>query len=1329
MGVDRLLASSLFADTLAASVRVVFRIGGSLISTRTLDWMSKLPLATIVRVRDDGFESSRHDSTWIADQYLHAPLSCFILKLTASMQESTTKNTSTGSRTNECSALKILRLSNALHAKCLQSLQCGSFSEPQIALILQQEGDGNSPVYLSSSMACRDYDGFAAGLASTSCSTHDQNIRRIACNRGANGIDGVISSTAGFAYACSTASTPVTLLIGDVATLHDITGISVAADSSPGSVGLPSLLGGGKVGKIVCVNNSGGAIFSFLPAAAHRNDYFSPFLDTPHTLDLSAVATALLGPSSSLRSVRVSSSSELITALNEKDVFFIECVGLPSHENNVLLHKKMTQQLTDAVDNGLIECVHDQLKWTLHIPGSINFKEGSINFKEGSINFKEGSMTAETSLMSVDSKIDEVIGEQGQGEGPGQGQPLVVLLHGWMGCEEDWSPVLREIRQSSHTEAGVNGTATASTATASTATASTATASTAAASTANALPSTLSECNILTVSSIKNILSPSLFCSALKRIIEKDLNHTGKIFLVGYSQGGRLAMHYRSMFPSTVQGLITLSTCPGKVLSNVLEGSVLSLWRKEIETEKKKKDKGKNMDIMRNVNNSENKNGDENVGKTEVPYNNCPSRNFLLQWYALPVFSNISLRHPIQFDALIERKLTSDVPIDCCLRNMICTSMTNDSYVDDMLVGELDTKYHKMGLNCIENKTVGGLKVMTGCGHVLLSEASPGLVSASIRQLHPVNLHTINKKSAIKVTITLVRILPFALSMRDPLTVLSLGQETVFHSRRGLRVLLDIKIVSKSVGEGENVVQGKGKGAGKGEGKGEGVGVGNGKNEGEGEGKGRGDNEIPEGIKEVALGVGEIYEPVFTVLDRRQYVPPGNVVTYESMKTEISDVVNKLQGRVIEVAPSPVGVAAAYRALAEHVGPISTPVAFGLQQCILHALSQITGVCLVDCIGMLMAKGTQTMKRSSHVSINGFASMRDKKKDPPAPLSTSTSNSTSTSTSTSTPPHAIVSSSRTNRQRRPILKLKVGNADGTGCLSDAQRVNELVAQSLSESESTAGEGIGTGAKTGTGTGTGAGTGTGTGTGAGTGTGVGTGTGTETGTGTGTGVRWLRLDANQSWSIDQAITFGNALTPDAVRAIEYVEEPLRIDPHNSGLTRTLYGQLRHDCSAWRQLTIAMDETLVQREEGDVRDLLNFISSTSSSSSSFSSTQLNDKKGGIEWCVVVKPALVSLDCFCLMREQEQDQEQGQGRDTVTISCTFESGFTLAYLVCIASFFTGSHGVHAKVDMAAGSPSTQEYISILQDDGNGGKSVQVSKALELINKYSKIDSSIHI
>ena len=1478
LGVDRLLASPLFADTLAASVRVVFRVGGSIISTRTLDWMSKLPLATVIRVRDDGFESSRHDSTWIADQYLHAPLSGFIMKLAASMKENSPKGTvstkedssqgtvsmkehssqgtvstkehsSQGTvstkehspqgtaehSTNVCSALLLLNIANEEHSRSLMHVEVGTLSEPLIALTIQQESDGQSPVYLSSSMACRDYDGFT-GSAVPSHGLHDNMRRRVACNRGANGIDGVISSTAGYAYACSSVTTPVTLLIGDVATLHDITGISISAGSSPGNVGCPSLIGGGRVGKIVCINNSGGAIFSFLPAAAHRDDYFSPFLDTPHNLDLCAVATALLGPSSVLRSVRVSSAEELKTALKDKGTFFIECVGLPSHAENVLLHKKMTQQLTDAVDNILIRMVQSELKWTLHTPSGTHHSERCVSTSSmggagtgmSSTGRGTGTGGGEPALMSVNSNININSNSNSNSNRDtekerdrekvmdNRGQPLVVLLHGWMGCEEDWAAVAQELLQGSCSDLKSNHTATATTATTAT----------------TAPPYALSPIHILTVSTHGMIHSPSLFCHALKRIIEHDIRHTGQVMLVGYSQGGRLAMHYRSMFPSTVRNVLTLSTCPGKVLSNDLEALVLNMWRIENKSNKENSNRSNsksNNSNHKSKNETENgsesddiNNNNESSSETEMNHSNSPSRNFLHKWYNLTVFSNISLRYPTQLNTLIEKKLSSGVTIDQHLCNMICTSITNDAYVDHMLVGELDTKYHNMGVKSIQEKTLNSMNVVPNCGHVLLCEAPSRLVSTVIASLYPhnttlnfnfnpnfnsnlnpnfksnlntntntntnFNMHNSTEKGVIKVRIDEVRTLPFAIPMRDPLTVLSMGRETVYKTRRGVRIVLSVRAVVN--GEGEDDWEGEGEGVGAGENKGEGESKSEGKGQGQGEGKvkGEGEHEVSQGVKVegkgkgkgAVVGVGEIYEPVFAVPDRRQGMTAGAVVTYDTIHTEISDLVNKLLGHVMDVTTTPQGVAVACRAVAVHVGEVSTPVTFGLQQCLLHALSQVAGVCLVESIGRLImkAKGVEgmhengmkemegmkgkevesvktmkdieemecmkVMRRSSHVSINGFATIRAKKTDTDTPTSTTTTASTSTSASTPAPtlistcaPTRSTVSSQRGVRWRPILKLKIGNADGTMCLSDAHRVNELVAQSLSEEEGK-GEGEGEGKVEGKGEGESEGGSRGQGKG---------------------GYRWLRLDANQSWSVDQAVTFGDTLTADAVRAIEYVEEPLRVDTHSTVHRPALYEELCRRCCAWRSIPIALDESLVQLKDDAVRELLDSISNAKSRGSDGreeGGVGIRGKEGvetesreklrgeesremqGKELCVVVKPALVSLDCPFLSLplslspplslppspsyEHEQEHAHIHDHRKVTISCTFESGLTLAYLVCIASFFDGSHGVHAKADMAVECHSTQAFIQLIEDDGKGGKVVQVSKAVELIHEYSR-------
>ena len=96
-------------------------------------------------------------------------------------------------------------------------------------------------------------------------------------NRGANGIDGTVSSAFGAAAA---GDGPVVLLIGDVALAHDIGGLLAAS-----RLRLPLT--------IVLLNNDGGGIFHFLPVAG-ETDAFEEHVATPHGLDF-ARAAALYG--------------------------------------------------------------------------------------------------------------------------------------------------------------------------------------------------------------------------------------------------------------------------------------------------------------------------------------------------------------------------------------------------------------------------------------------------------------------------------------------------------------------------------------------------------------------------------------------------------------------------------------------------------------------------------------------------------------------------------------------------------------------------------------------------------------------------------------------------------------------------------------------------------------------------------------------------------------------------------------------------------------------------------------------------------------------------
>jgi len=128
-------------------------------------------------------------------------------------------------------------------------------------------------LFVASSMPVRDVEAFWPALAAPP---------RVLCNRGANGIDGTVSSAFGVA---AHAAGPVVLLIGDVALAHDLGGLLAAR-----RLGL-SLT-------IVLLNNGGGAIFDFLPLAkaamARAGEIYEQHIATPTGLDFAAAA-ALYG--------------------------------------------------------------------------------------------------------------------------------------------------------------------------------------------------------------------------------------------------------------------------------------------------------------------------------------------------------------------------------------------------------------------------------------------------------------------------------------------------------------------------------------------------------------------------------------------------------------------------------------------------------------------------------------------------------------------------------------------------------------------------------------------------------------------------------------------------------------------------------------------------------------------------------------------------------------------------------------------------------------------------------------------------------------------------
>lgn len=131
-------------------------------------------------------------------------------------------------------------------------------------LIIKNLPSGHN-LFLANSMPIRDAEG--SGIK------REASIQT-GCNRGVSGIDGSVASAAGFA---SGNGRPTTLILGDLAMLHDLNSLLLARNSHSQII-------------IVVLNNNGGGIFSFLPIAS-ENPHFENFFATPNNLTFEKAAS------------------------------------------------------------------------------------------------------------------------------------------------------------------------------------------------------------------------------------------------------------------------------------------------------------------------------------------------------------------------------------------------------------------------------------------------------------------------------------------------------------------------------------------------------------------------------------------------------------------------------------------------------------------------------------------------------------------------------------------------------------------------------------------------------------------------------------------------------------------------------------------------------------------------------------------------------------------------------------------------------------------------------------------------------------------------------
>jgi 2-succinyl-5-enolpyruvyl-6-hydroxy-3-cyclohexene-1-carboxylate synthase len=139
-------------------------------------------------------------------------------------------------------------------------------SEPALLRALGAAHRDGDLVYTASSMPIRDQEAFLGPVPTEAL---------FLCNRGANGIDGLISSGIGAAHA---SGRPTTIVSGDLGLLHDLGGLAALRD-----VSTPV--------RIVVIDNDGGGIFHFLPQEQSlASEEFEALLGTPRGVDAERAA-------------------------------------------------------------------------------------------------------------------------------------------------------------------------------------------------------------------------------------------------------------------------------------------------------------------------------------------------------------------------------------------------------------------------------------------------------------------------------------------------------------------------------------------------------------------------------------------------------------------------------------------------------------------------------------------------------------------------------------------------------------------------------------------------------------------------------------------------------------------------------------------------------------------------------------------------------------------------------------------------------------------------------------------------------------------------------
>jgi 2-succinyl-5-enolpyruvyl-6-hydroxy-3-cyclohexene-1-carboxylate synthase len=207
----------------------------------------------------------------------------------------------------------------------LGDLSSDPLDEPSLAHRVFAALAPDTNLVVASSMPVRDLESFALPRPSPP---------RVFANRGANGIDGVVSTALGIALGSGRSTVA---LVGDLAFLHDVS----ALVGEPSSVPLT----------VVVADNRGGGIFSFLDQAALLDGpTFELLFGTPQTQDPASVAAGFGWPVERIDGPGEERFEALLAAAVASGSSSVIRVALPERALNVERHRSLFASLSAAVE-------------------------------------------------------------------------------------------------------------------------------------------------------------------------------------------------------------------------------------------------------------------------------------------------------------------------------------------------------------------------------------------------------------------------------------------------------------------------------------------------------------------------------------------------------------------------------------------------------------------------------------------------------------------------------------------------------------------------------------------------------------------------------------------------------------------------------------------------------------------------------------------------------------------------------------------------------------------------------------------------------------------